>query len=182
VTARGDGEAILGPEEHPRAQAEAVAATARQAIRRLGLDRDDRVASALRSGRPGPPALVERLDEPGAAYWLVPWQVEGGVAFVAQVDAAGREMLGASVFPEPVPSPVLPPDRAVALVRRRRARLGPGAPRLVWMPCRQTTAPSRPFYEVPTEDGPVYVDMDGVVFDRPAPLGRGGAGAGAGTG
>ena len=147
----------------------------RRGIIEYGLNREPAVALAIQSGHPGTPLLVERLDEPENAYYLIPWMTTEGVVFVVQVDASSGAMLGATTFPKPTPSPFLTPDDALDHVGRKFPQHTFGTPRLVWQPCRESTSPVRPFYQIPYSDkGVFYVDMDGSVFPEPTPLGLGG--------
>lgn len=147
---------------------------ARRGILEYGLDNDPALASAARGGQPDTPLLVDRLDDPGNAYYLVPWMTAEGVAFVVKVDASTGAMLSATTFSRPIRSPFLTPNEALDSVRRMLPHDALGRPRLVWRPCRESTNPSRPFYEIPLDEGVLYVDMDGSVIVELTPLGLGG--------
>lgn len=139
-----------------------------------GLDRQPNVARAIQTGYPGTPLLVERLDEPKNAYYLVPWMVAEGVVFVAQVDASRGAMLGARTSPKPTSSPFLTPEEALSHAARKFPHYVFGNARLAWRPCRESTSPIRPFYQIPFTQGVLYVDMDGSILLELTPLGLGG--------
>jgi hypothetical protein len=154
--------------------ATAAVEAARQGVLDYGLIRDPAVALAIQSGRPGTPLLVERLDEPESAYYLIPWMTTEGVVFVVEVDASSGVMLEATTFPKPTLSPFLTPSEALDYVAQKFPGRTFGEPRLVWRPCRESTRPMRPFYQIPFDKGVLYVDMDGSIFPEPTPLGFGG--------
>jgi hypothetical protein len=148
---------------------------AKGGLEALGLHRSPGIAAALAGATAGAPLLVERLDRPDRAYYLVPWIGGRGVELVVQVDVSSGTMAGATLLPLPLPRLVIPPEEA------RRAALGEGTsplaagePRLVWLPCRESASPLRPFYQVLTGAGNVYVGMDAAVHSRLTPFGKGG--------
>lgn len=147
---------------------------ARRGILDYSLDRDPSVKSALKTGHPETPLLVERLDRPGDAYYLVPWRIKEGVVFIVEVDAATGAMLASSTFPNPIPSPFLLPEEAAHFAAREFPQYTLGKPRLVWKPCRESTSSMRPFYQIPCDHGFLYVDMDGSTLLELTPLGLGG--------
>ena len=147
---------------------------AKRGLLDFGLDRDPAVALAIQRGHPKTPLLVERLDDPGAAYYLIPWLDAKGVVFIVEVDAVSGTMLGATTFPKPTPSPFLTPKKALECAARGFPQHKFGKPRLVWRPCRESTSPVRPFYQISFGTGVLYVDMNSSVFQKVTPLGRGG--------
>ena len=147
---------------------------AKHSILEYGLDRDPAVEFSIQNGCPSTPLFVERLDEPENAYYLIPWMMSGDVIFVVEVDAVSGIMLGTITFQEPTPSPFLMPEKALDCVAQKFPQYTFGKPRLVWKPCRESTSPIRPFYEIPFEKGVLYVDMDGLIFTELTPLGYGG--------
>ena len=122
------------------------------------------------------PLLVEHLDDARGAYYLVPWNSSHGIELIVRLNASNGEFLGLSELAEPHMSVFLSADDAEQQARASLPGFDFGRPRCVWRPCRQSTTPYRPFFELPYEGGKVYVDMDGVVHERLTPLGRGGAG------
>jgi len=147
---------------------------ARRGIRDYALAKDPNVAITIQTGNPGTPLLVERLDEPVNAYYLVPWMVAEEVVFVVQVDASSGTMIGATIFPKPIQSPFLTPEEAIHYAARKFPHYVFGNARLVWRPCRESTSLVRPFYQIPFTEGVLYVDMDGSILLELTPLGLGG--------
>jgi hypothetical protein len=143
-------------------------------IRKYGLESAPGIASAVSGGQPGVPLLIKRFDLQEGYYYLVPWLTKKGTVLIAEVDAANGMMGGVSSLPEPVPHLFLEPDRAINIASQQFPRRKFGKPLLVWRPCRETTSPLRPLYEIPFEGGVLYVDMDGAVFTSLTPLGLGG--------
>lgn len=133
-----------------------------------------RRAPHLPPGEPGVPRLVERLDG-GPAYYLVPWESPQGTAGLVHLDAGQGGVLGVTLFQQPGPSPLLPPNRALETATGGDLDKTLASVRLVWQPCQESTSPIRPFYEVAWSDGrKSYVDMSGQLLDRLTPLGKGG--------
>lgn len=146
---------------------------ARLGVLDYGLERNPAVAHAIESGYPGTPLLVERLDKPENAYYLVPWVITEGVVFVVMVNASSGNMLAVTTFPKPISSPVVAPDEALNYAAQKFPRHTFGEPRLVWQPCQESTSPTRPFYQIPFDKGILYVDMGGSIFLELTPLGLG---------
>jgi hypothetical protein len=147
---------------------------ARRGIHDYGLDRDPIVAFTIQNGCPMTPLLVERVDKREQAYYLIPWLITEGVVFVAEVDAASGVMLGATTFSKPAPSPFLTIDEAFDIVGRKFPQRATGESRLVWRPCRESTSPMYPFYQIPFDKGFLYVNMEGSIFTELTPLDLGG--------
>lgn len=152
---------------------EAIKAAMR-GVRDYGLERNPDIVSAISIGKPDTPLLVKRLDVLKQAYYLVPWVIEEGTVLIAEVDASNGSMRSAARLPKAVPHLFLSPDEALTLVSRKFPSQKLGKPLLVWQPCRETTSPLRPLYEIPYEDGILYVDMDGSIFSSLTPLNLGG--------
>lgn len=151
-----------------------VVGIAKTGIRNYGLDRDPLVATTIQKGYPLTPLLVERLDRHEQAYYLIPWLVTEGVVFIAEVDATSGIMLGATTFPKPAPSPFLTTEEAFDIVGLKFPQHAIGEPRLVWRPCRESTSPIYPFYQIPFDKGVLYVNMEGSIFTELTPLNLGG--------
>jgi len=149
-----------------------AAHAARAAVERLRGPGHEAVISAAAMAVAGAPLLVRRLDVPGRAYYLVPWERSGGVVLVVQVDAESGEMTTAAALPTPLPSLLMSPADAQARVAERFTVSGP--PHLVWKPCRETMSPLQPLCAVPTDRGEVYVTIDGTVHTTLTEPGRGG--------
>jgi hypothetical protein len=155
-------------------EATAAVDVAKQGILDYQLDRNSAVASTIQNGYPEIPLLVERIDKPKSAYYLISWTDTEGVVFVVEVDAIKGIMLGATIFPKPVFSPFLTPDGAIDCATQKFPRHIFATPRLVWCPCRESTNPILPFYELLINEDVLYVDMDGSIFSELTPLGFGG--------
>ena len=125
-------------------------------------------------GTPRSALLVLLLEHPGNGYYLVPWESEEGVGMIARVDAKTGELLGATAARDFSPYPFLSVESAIQIIQLDFPAEEIGEPRLVWKPCRESTTPSRPLFQVPFKDGSIYVDMDGKIFNELTPLGRGG--------
>ena len=147
---------------------------AKHGIANYELDNSDEVASAMSEGRPKSALLVRRLDDPLRSYYLVPWESEEGVGLVARVDAETGELLGAATFSRPAPYPFITAAQALDLVLDEFKAGTVGELKLVWKPCRESTSPLRPLYQIPYIDRLLYMDMDGKIYSELTPLGRGG--------
>jgi hypothetical protein len=148
--------------------------SAKQGIVGYDLENSGEVASAIRDGRPKTAFLVRRLDDPHRSYYLIPWESEEGVSLVAQVDAETGKLLGVATFSRPTPQPFITAEKALEIAMKKFQGETTGEPSLVWKPCRQSTSPLRPLYQIPHMDKLVYVDMDGTIHPELTPLGRGG--------
>ena len=146
----------------------------RRGIADYGLERDPVVAHALQNGQPGRPLLVEQLEKPQSSYYLIPWALVEGVVCVVRVNAFTGAMLGVTTFSKPTPSPFVTSEEAVKRARSRFPERTFGEPRLVWRPCRESTTPTRPFYQIPFDGKVLYVDMEGAVLEKLTSLGLGG--------
>jgi hypothetical protein len=142
---RDDGRELIEPER--------ISELARAGLDRYALWTSRFAAEALESGEFGePPVLVEHLDRPDEAYYLVPWMVEGGrVTAIAQVDAHSGLLDGFGVLGST--------DTDWRLWESSSHR------RLVWKPCRESWSSYLPFYQETDEDGRSwYVRIDGERF------------------
>jgi hypothetical protein len=118
--------------------------------------------------------LVEHLDEAGVAYYLVPWNSVGGTELIVRIDASTGAFLGLVEFSQPGAEPFLSASAALFRAKAKVSGVDFETARCVWRPCRESTTPFRPFFEVSYEGGTLYVDMDGVVHRSLTNLGRGG--------
>ncbi len=128
----------------------------------------------MAAGDPGDPVYVERLDQPGHGYYLVPWQQPQGIAAIVQIDAHTGTLASVATHSTPQRSLVLSHEelrRHIAAQSTLRVR---GDPTLVWQPCRETSSPFLPLYRVPTDAGHLFVGMNGVLHHRLTPFGKGG--------
>jgi len=147
---------------------------ARRGLDALDLKSHPGVASAMASADAGAPLFVERLDLPDRAYYLVPWTGSRGVELIVQVDMASGAMAGLVTLPQPIPRVVVPPAEAERIVRERTGLSVVAEPRLVWLPCRESSSPFLPFYRIATGGGDLFVGADAAVHPRLTPFGKGG--------
>jgi hypothetical protein len=120
------------------------------------------------------PLMVERLDIPHEAYYLVPLIFENKAGVVFRIDAKNGSILGMITFKKPSDSSYLSHDAVHDLVRRKFPDKTIGSSRLVWQPCQESTTPFRPFYEIAIDGIIVYIDMEGSILRKLTPLGFGG--------
>lgn len=146
----------------------------RASRRGLTTDRDPAVGRVLRDAVPGDPLLVQRLDMPGAAYFLVPWTIGDRPVLMVQVDASSGTPLGIAVHADTTRALFLKPEEAMLRMGLEFPRHEFDRPRLVWRPCQESTTPFYPFYEVHLDRGDVYIRVDGTIFRGLTDLGRGG--------
>jgi hypothetical protein len=147
--------------------------------------RDSKLGSAaLRTGRFGQPLLVQRLDRPGDFYYLAPWQRNGRVAGLIDVDARFGIFKSLRVLTTPTQDWTIGGKSSARLrdvlarsldgkifelpEERGRFKVYPGTycvpPVLVWQPCRESWSPHLPFYQVVVGGHSLYVRIDGPVF------------------
>jgi hypothetical protein len=147
---------------------------AKKGLHELGLQTNARMASALDGVHVGVPLFVKRLDEPNRGYYLVPWISKAGVTLIIEVDAMTGTMSSFFPLPQAMPSLAMNAEQAIAAVSDKLGRQATGEPQLVWRPCRESSSPVRPFYQIKTAEGDVYVNMDGKVYTRLASFEKGG--------
>jgi hypothetical protein len=141
-------------------------------------------SAALRTGKAGQPLLVQRLDRPNDFYYLTPWEQDGRIAALIDVDARFGIFKSLRVLTEPTQDWGIGGEAGKrlrqALARtldgkvfdlaeeRGRVRVYPGTycipPVLVWKPCRESWSPHLPFYRVVVGNYSLYVRIDGQVF------------------
>lgn len=118
------------------------------------------------------PLVVERLDQAGVFYALVPVACDGQVRALLVQDAHDGTLLGH--HPLPTPRRQLFPSLARVLAGALPSLQGPlsealtgdaaQAAALVWKPCPQSWSPTLPFWHIHTPQGPLYLRVDGRVF------------------
>lgn len=175
---RGDGRRLLSAQQASRFAAEG--------IQEYNLPTTRLGEAALRAGRAGAPLLVQRLDRRGDFYYLVPWQRDGRVAALADVDARFGVFKSLRILPRPArdwaigaPGSERLRDVLARLVDGKRFdvpdeggrfKVYPGtyavSPVLVWRPCRESWSPHLPFYHLVIGGQSLYVRIDGRVFTR----------------
>ncbi len=153
----------------------AAVAAAKRAIETANLLSEDAERLA-HEGIPGEPLFVVRLDATDVAYYLIPWRTDAGVAAVVRVDARSGELLGIQEYEAGTSEALLTAERAVELAQTDAAADVVGTPRCVWRPCRESTTPFRPVFQIPHAGGVLFVDMSGAVHTSLTALGRGGGG------
>jgi hypothetical protein len=167
------------------AEARRIAPALRKEIERLALAEAKPTARAAR-GTFGKPILVERLDKPGAYYYLVPSMERTSVIGYAHVDALYGNLETLTQFKRLAK----PFETEIARVTERligarielpepdgRVRLLKGKFKvektLVWKPCRQAWSPHLPFWRITLGSYTLYQRIDGPVFANLTVDGRG---------
>ncbi len=143
---------------------------ANKKVIKSGLTDNLDIINALENGHPETPLLVERLDDPEVAYYLIPWMISEGVIFVVKVNALNGDFLELRTFSKPTPSPYLMPTQALACAQQEFPTSTFGNPQLVWQPCTESTSPMEPFYKIPYDEGVLYIRMNKTIFHKPTPL------------
>jgi hypothetical protein len=143
-------------------------------IRAHNLDENIDIANAIRFGHPETPLLVMRQDIPGQAYYLIQWVIEGGTVLIAQVDALTGLMESVTPIPKAVSHPFISPDEAINIAYKNFKKCICSKAHLIWRPCRESTSPLYPFYELTCDDTTIYIDMNGYIFTKLTPLELGG--------
>lgn len=157
-----------------------------ESLKTHNLLEDKRVADIVSSGRPGKPISVLRLDRANTYYYLVPWEQEGRVAAITQVDARFGEFLGLHLREAPLEKEFLHREEVLKSIANEkiqlsdmmgRVKLDPEiaclSPTLVWQPCWESWSPHLPFYQFTIGEHKLYVRVDGEVFSRLTTTGRG---------
>ncbi len=115
-----------------------------------------------------------QIDAPGHDYYLVPWQSERGIVLIVQVDAQSGAMSAVAAPAAPLARLTVTSEDAQRIVSSRLGVRAIGEPRLVWRACRESTSTFQPLYQVPVEDGEVFVGADGSVYRSLTPFLKGG--------
>jgi hypothetical protein len=147
-------------------------------LRDYGLLERKEWSAALRSAKPQPGVLVQRLDRLDSYYALVPFDTNRGTVAYAAVDARWGDYLQAVLLPRPQsPKSRLTLEQAFKSVLGKRIELGERQgrllvrkeavcmyPHLVWRPCLESLSPYYPFYMFVVGRHRIYVRIDGAVF------------------
>lgn len=113
---------------------------------------------------------VERLDVPGAAYFLVLLAGHAGGHSIAAIDARTGSVSESAELAGSEPQLMVNEQQAIAA-----ARLGGAvSARLVWRPSRASRSPLYPIWECTSATQRRYVDQQGQVWDDLQTAGRGG--------
>ena len=150
-----------------------------RATEQLGALRTSRLRAAVQAVEAKVALLVQRLDDPDLYYYIVTFQ--GAAKETARVvvdafdgtfrQATGIEREGDSLAPYVPPTAALSRLQSEAEIApdalRFRVRAGTVGqhPVLVWKPCKQSTSPFLPFYQLSVGDSFVYYRVDGKEFD-----------------
>ena len=141
--------------------------------------RSSRLRVALDSVEAKLAYLVQRLDDPDLYYYIVTFQASAKETARVVVDAFNGTLRQASGIEREGDSlkPYIPAPAALARLHsyaevapdalRFRVRTGTVGqhPVLVWKPCKQSTSPFLPFYQLSIGDSFVYYRVDGEEFD-----------------
>ena len=159
---------------------------AQRGIEEYGLLKDKRVARILDGAKPGDPLPVLRLDQPNTYYFLVPWEVRGGVVALARVDARFGTFAGIRLLERPIEQEMLTREMVMKKIvgirfdlpeRLGRLKILPEvaclAPTLVWKPCWESWSPNLPFFQFTIGEHVLYVRVDGEVFAQLTTTGKG---------
>jgi hypothetical protein len=119
---------------------------------RLSSESEESAWERMQHAQAGPAVRVERLDEPGSPYFLLPWKIGGELIATTQIDATGRfesVHFHSGSWYNDLPVPEAEPT----LQRLAALGLDVGAasadrPSLVWRPCQQSFSPHFPFLRV----------------------------------
>lgn len=136
--------------------------------------KNSEISAFLSKSKPISALFVKRLDTPEQSYYLIPWKSSKGIGLIAQVNATSGVFLGVAEYRKPIAFPFISADRALSIANQIVSGEPIGSPVLVWKPCRESTNPQRPFYQIAYKNKNIYVDMDGNVLSNLSPLGRGG--------
>lgn len=147
---------------------------ARHGLSQLNVADQPALQRTLAEGNPGLPVYVARLDQPGHGYYLVPWQQARGIAAIVQIDAQTGTLASVATPAAPQPALVISKEELWRQIAAQSSLRVIGDPILVWQPCRETSSPFLPLYRVPTDAGPLFVGMNGVLHQQLTPFGKGG--------
>lgn len=114
-----------------------------------------RAALGLDRSVPARARLVRRLDRPGADYFLVTLGTEEACVGVVTLDARTGETRSSASLPGVRPCLGVDEEKARAIAG------GLASAELVWKPSAASRSPLYPVWQVPTANGPVYVDQQG---------------------
>jgi hypothetical protein len=172
---RADGRRLISP-----AHAAGLASTG---LEEYHLDQSTFGGDALRSGHFADPLLVQRLDRRSEFYYLIPWEHNGRIVGLADLDARFGVFKSFRVLPEPPRDwsvAAQPATRLHESIRRAidgktfqlpagggRFKVFAGTycipPVLVWKPCQESWSPHLPFHHVVVGRHSLYVRIDGTV-------------------
>lgn len=173
---RGDGKELIA--------AQLVTELAMSGLKEYRLAESKFGAEMLRGGGLGTPRLVQRLDRPGDFYYVTPWELDGLITGLVDVDGRFGFFKSLRVLSKPAKDWLIGDERgkrlgeAIARIikgktfelpdEKGRFKVYPGTycipPVLVWKPCRESWSPHLPFYHLVVGGNSLYVRIDGQVF------------------
>lgn len=154
---------------------EAAIEAAQQGLRRLSVADQPGMIEAMATGHPGDPVYVARLDQPGHGYYLVPWLQLRGITLIVVIDAQTGMLSSVAHQATPQSNLVLSLEELRLRIAEQSSLQMTGEPTLVWQPCRETASPFLPLYMVPTNNGTIFVGMNGALHHQLTPFMKGGA-------
>ncbi len=147
---------------------------ARQGLSQLQLADQPDIHVAISGGNPGEPLYVARLDQAGQGYYLVPWQQSQGITAIALIDAQTGSFSSLATPSTPQQALVISKEELGSYIAAQSNLRVTAEPTLVWQACRETASPFLPLYRVPTDGGPMFVGMNGVLHQQLTPFLQGG--------
>jgi hypothetical protein len=147
---------------------------ARQGLSQLQLADQPDIHVAISGGNPGEPRYVARLDQADQGYYLVPWQQAQGITAIVLIDAQTGSFSSLATPSTPQQALVISRKELGRYITAQSSLRVTAEPKLVWQPCRETASPFLPLYRVPTDSGPIFVGMNGVLHQQLTPLMQGG--------
>lgn len=143
-------------------------------LKKTELEKDPRVTFALMNGNAGDPIFVRRLDAPDRDYYIVPWVSAAGINLIVQVNAITGIMSAAAPLNRPLQQLVISGLEAMRIASRESDQPVMAEPVLVWRPCRESSDPLQPFYQIKLKDGECFIGSDGAFYTTLTPFGQGG--------
>lgn len=158
---------------------------ARRGLEEYRLADSQYARATLANGDFGTPRLVQRLDRANEFYYLTPWERDGAILGMIDIDARFGFFKSMGLLAQPAPNWIIAAggrryrESIARLVDNKRFELANGkgrftvfpatyciAPVLVWKPCRESWSPHLPFYQLAVGSNLLYVRVDGRVFTQ----------------
>jgi hypothetical protein len=144
-----------------------------------GLTQNEKFNMSLTNASPSTPTLVQRLDQPGEYYYLVPMEKNKAITSMAIVDGMTGTLQAFSAYTDPIDYPIITREKALEKVMEEPIDMGKGIGRLmfregtfsfhpvmVWKPCKESMSPYYPFYMFTIGDKQVYMDCRGIIYSQ----------------
>jgi len=161
-----------------------VAELALSGLKEYGIAESKDGAPAFIGGSFGRPQLVQRLDRPNDFYYLAPWERDGAIVGIVDIDARFGFFKSVRILSAPAKVWLMGSGSGKRLTEaltrkindktfelpyeKGRFKVYPGTycipPVLVWKPCRESWSPHLPFYQLVIGGNLLYVRIDGQVF------------------